>query len=159
MQKYWEDEAKTFNADSMTYLREIEVWIKHTVKDMLMTRYGAGWEVKGIPKEIYKKAKSVADDRNYDNIASGNETETIEIWDCVTLKECREIISLSGHWQDLFEVKFTRPEEARMAGGKAAKTKWIEQIESLQNKLNMASYSVSTADFDFIKAVYAWLKK
>lgn len=159
LQNYWEDEAKTFNADSVTYLREIEAWIKQTIKEALIGRYGVGWEIKGLPKQIYKKAKSLADDRNYDNIASGDDVETIDVWDCVTLKDCKEVVLVGSHWSDLFESKLTRPEETKLSGGKVAKTKWIEQIESLQNKLNMASYSVSTADFDLIKAIYLWIKQ
>ena len=31
LKKYWEDEAKTFNADSVKYLRDIESWVKRTI--------------------------------------------------------------------------------------------------------------------------------
>ena len=58
----------------------------------------------------------------------------------------------------MFEDKLTRPEEEKISGGKAAKTKLIEQIEALQNKLHNPSYSVSTVDFEFIKSVYSWIK-
>ena len=82
----------------------------------------------------------------------------VSVWDCVTLKECKEIVTVGSHWTELFESILTRPEEEKLSGGKAARTKWIEQIESLQNKLNMPSYSVTTAEFEFIKAVYLWTK-
>lgn len=159
LKKYWEDQAKTFNIDSVAYLREIEAWIKNTIQQALMSRYESGWEIKGIPKQIYKRAKSEADDKNYDNTVSGESSDLIGIWDCVTLKECKEIVLVGSHWTDLFESKLTRPEETKIAGGKNAKTKWIEQIETLQNKLNMPSYSVSTEDFEYIKAIYTWITK
>ena len=157
LKEYWENEAKTFNADSMTYLRAIESWVKKTVQTALSDTYGDNWEIKGLPKPIYKRAKSVADERNYDSIAAGDGSNTITVWDCVTLKECKEIVTVGSHWTDLFEEKLTRPEESKLSGGKSARTKWIEQVEVLQNKLNMPSYSVTTAEFDFIKAVYAWI--
>lgn len=156
--EYWENEAKTYNADSMTYLREIESWIKKTIKNSLAAFYGENWEIKALPKPIYKRAKGVADERNYDSITSGDNSNVVSVWDCVTLKECKEIITVGSHWTELFESILTRPEEEKLSGGKAARTKWIEQIESLQNKLNMPSYSVTTSEFEFIKAVYLWAK-
>lgn len=156
--EYWENEAKTYNADSMTYLREIESWIKKTIESSLEKFYGDNWEIKALPKPIYKRAKSVADERNYDSIASGDSSNVVSVWDCVTLKECKEIVTVGSHWTELFESILTRPEEEKLSGGKTARTKWIEQIESLQNKLNMPSYSVTTAEFEFIKAVYLWTK-
>lgn len=115
--------------------------------------------MKAIPKPIYKRAKGVADDRNYDNITSGDGSGTVSIWDCVSLKECREIATVGSHWTDLFESVLTRPEDVKISGGKSAKTKWMEQVESIQNKLNMASYSVSNEEFEFIKSVHTWCKK
>ena len=158
LREYWENEAKTYNADSMTYLREIEAWIKQTIQTALVDKYGDNWEIKALPKPIYKRVKGVADERNYDSIAFGDGTNTISIWDCITLKECKEVVTVGSHWTELFEPLLTRPEEEKISGGKAARTKWIEQVESLQNKLNMPSYSVTTAEFEFIKSVYLWIK-
>lgn len=157
LREYWENEAKTYNADSMTYLREVEVWIKQTIQTALMDKYGDNWEIKSLPKPIYKRAKGISDERNYDSITSGDGANTVSVWDCVTLKECKEIVTVGSHWTELFEGILTRPEEEKISGGKAARTKWIEQVEILQNKLNMPSYSVTTAEFEFIKAVYTWM--
>lgn len=159
LQAYLENEAKTYNADSMAYLREIEVWVKQTIQESLAKEYGDNWEIKGLTKQIYKRAKGVADEKNYDSIASGDGSYTVTVWDCVTLKECKEIVTISNHWTGLFENILTRPEEAKISGGKSEKTKWIEQIEVLKNKLNKPSYSVSTDEFEFIKAVYTWISK
>lgn len=155
---YWENEAKTYNADSMTYLREIEAWIKNTIQISLVEKYGDNWEIKSLPKTIYKRAKGIADERNYDSISSGDGANTISIWDCLTLKECKEVVTAGSHWSEMFETLLTRPEEEKISGGKSARTKWIEQVESLQNKLKMPSYSVTTEEFKFIKAVYLWIK-
>ena len=159
LQTYWANEAKTYNADSLTYLREIEAWVKRQIQAILSEKYGANWEIKGLPRSIYKRAKGIADERNYDNITAGDSSSAISVWDCVTLKECKEIVTVGSHWTELFEELLTRPEETKISGGKTAKTKWIEQIEVLQNKLGKPSYSVSTAEFEFIKAVYAWISK
>lgn len=159
LQTYWANEAKTYNADSLTYLREIEAWVKRKIQEILSDKYGTNWEIKGLPRSIYKRAKGIADERNYDNITAGDSSSAISVWDCVTLKECKEIVTVGSHWTELFEELLTRPEETKISGGKMAKTKWIEQIEVLQIKLGKPSYSVSTAEFEFIKAVYTWISK
>lgn len=158
LKEYWEDEAKTFNADSMTYLREIEIWIKNTIKARLEEKYSDNWEIKALPKGIYKRANGDANERNYDSISAGDTTNKVSLWDCVTLKECKEIVTSGSHWTELFEAVLTRPEDADKAGGKSAKTDWISQIEILQNKLNMPSYSVTSTEFEFIKSVHIWVK-
>lgn len=158
LKEFWENEAKTYNADSLTYLREIEVWIKQTIKMLLVDKYKDNWEIKAIPKNIYKKAKGIADEQNYDNISFGNGNNTVSLWDCVTLKECKDIVTAGNHWTGIFEGVLTRPEDETLSGGKLARTKWIEQIEGLQNKLNNPSYSVTTDEFKFIKTVYNWIK-
>ena len=126
---------------------------------VLSQKYGENWEIKGLPKSIYKRAKSVADERNYDSIATGDGSSPVTIWDCVKLKECGEIVTAGSHWTELFESILTRPEEEKIAGGKSAKTKWLERIDSLQNKLGNASYSVSTTEFEFIKSIHEWICK
>lgn len=158
LKEYWENEAKTYNSDSITYLREIEFWIKNTIKTALVKKYEDNWEIKALPKSIYKKAKSIADERNYDSITSGDGVSTVSIWDCVTLKDCKEIITVGSHWTELFESLFTRPEDKKLSGGKSARTEWIERVANLQNKLNMSSYSVTITEFEFIKSIFLWIK-
>lgn len=158
LKEYWKNEAKTYNSDSITYLREIEFWIKNTIKTALVKKYEDNWEIKALPKSIYKRAKSIADERNYDSITSGDGVSTVSIWDCVTLKDCKEIITVGSHWTELFESLFTRPEDKKLSGGKSARTEWIERVANLQNKLNMSSYSVTITEFEFIKSIFLWIK-
>lgn len=157
MTEYWEEQAKTFNADSMVYIRQIEAWVKGIVQSELKKEYGDNWEIRGLPRPIYKKAKDIADEQNYDSIAAGDDTHIVAIWDCVTLKDCKEIATAGSHWTELFEDKLTRPEETKRPGGKGEKTRWMEQVEILQNKLNLLSYSVTAEEFNFLKDIYAWL--
>lgn len=157
LKEYWENEAKTYNADTLSFIRDIEKCVKDIIRDALVEKYGDNWEIKAIPKPIYKRVKSVADDRNYDNISSESGSAILSPWDCVGLKDCKEIITAGSHWTEMFETALTRPEEVKLTGGKDTKTKWLEQIENLQNKLNISSYSVSVEDFNFVKSVYNWI--
>lgn len=159
LQEYWQNEAKVYNADSLVYLREIEAWVKETVKKSLSEKYGQDWDVKALPKTIYKKAKATADDQNYNSIVAGGGDDKISVWDCVSLKGCKEVVIAGSHWSELFEDILTRPEDKSIQGGKGAKTQWIEQVDTLQTKLKMPSYSVSSTDFEFIKSVHNWIKR
>ena len=51
-----------------------------------------------------------------------------------------------------------RPEETKISGGKEAKTKWLVILENIKNKLQKATYSVSTEDYEFISSIYRWIK-
>lgn len=157
LKEYWENETKTYNSDSMSYLREIEGRIKDIVQAGLQSKYGSKWEIMGLPRNIYKRARSCADEKNYDNISAGDNVDIVSAWDCVSLKECKEIVISGSHWTELYEEKLTRPEDIKLIGGKTAKTKWIEQIEIWQNKLNMPSFSITTADYESIRSIHSWL--
>ncbi len=160
MQEYWEGEARAYNANSIDFLRVVKASIKEKIKNCLIEKYGEQWEMKALPRSIYIRAKSEADSKNYDNVTEyGTSSENISSWDCITLKECREIVTSGSHWTELFENVLTRPEESKKIGGKAEKTKWLERVEGLQNKLNNPSYSVTADEFEFIKAVYDWISK
>ena len=159
LDEYWENEAKAYNDDSIKYIRDIKTWIKNTIQSKLSENYGNNWEIRGIPKTIYTRAKSISDEQTYDIVSSGNVSDTITVWDCITLKDCKEIITSGSHWIDLFESILTLPGEDKLPGGKNAKTKWIERIETLQNKLNMPSYSVTNEEFSFIRSVHSWINE
>ena len=159
LEEYWANEAKVYNADSIKYLRDIESKVKIIIKDKLYSMYGDNWLIKGLPKNIYTRAKSDADNRNYDSITNGNFSETVSEWDCVSLKECKVIVTVGSHWTDIFESILTRPEEEKIHGGKDAKTTWMNQIEVISNKLNMpsSSYSVSSDEFAMIRSIHSWI--
>ncbi len=159
LNEYWEKEAKLYNADSVNYLRDIEFKVKSIIKDRLLELYGENWIIKGLPKNIYTRAKGEADERNYDNISNGDTENTVTEWDCVTLRECKVVVTSGSHWTEIFENLLTRPEEEKLSGGKDAKTNWLNQIEIMSNKLNMptSSYSVSADEFSWLRSIYNWL--
>lgn len=158
LQKYWLDQAKTFNDESMRYLREIETIIKGKIQKELEQSKGENWLITGLPRPVYSRAKEEADNQNYDIIASGNGGPQVTIWDCVTLAECQVVVVYGKNWSELFENIFTRPQESKLTGGKEKKTEWITRLNAITNKLAKSSYSVSTVEYTFIKEVYDWIK-
>ena len=157
--EYWESEISACHEDSQICLRAAVCYVKDTVRTALRQKYGQNWEVLGLPKSIYKRAKSEADLKNYDLVAAGGTREAVSIWDCVTLKECRDVVIAGSHWAELFDTALTRPEERRLSGGKIAKTRWMERMDTLQNKLRLPSARITPADLHLLQAVYLWIQE
>ena len=158
LQDYWLNQAKTFNDESMKYLREIETTVKERIKKELERSKGENWLIIGLPKSVYSRAKKEADDQNYDIIANGSNGVQVTIWDCVTLAECQAVVVYGKNWSELFEKIFTRPLDVKLAGGKDKKTEWFARLNTINNKLSKASYSVTTDEYTFIKEIFDWLK-
>ena len=159
LDEYWLNEAKQFNEDSSVYLRDIEVAVKELIQDRLQTLYGDQWLIKGLPKDIYRKSKDEADTKNYENINSGNDTELIDQWDCVSLSDCKSIITYGTQWKDCFQSEFVRPEDQNSQGTKEVKTEWLSKLNVIQNRLTRPNYSVSAEDFELIRSIHNWMCK
>lgn len=91
LQDYIENETKQYNTEPRDYICSIENVVKEKIAEALEEYYGDNWVIKGIPKSVYKRAKGEADEKNYELISNDEESDISE-WDCVTLKECRDIV-------------------------------------------------------------------
>ena len=156
LQDYIENETKQYNTESSDYIRSIENIVKEKIAEALEEYYGDNWVIKGIPKSVYKRAKGEADEKNYELISNDEESDISE-WDCVTLKECRDIVQYGKNWSEIFENIITRPEERKRTGGKEAKTEWLETVNAEKNKLTKPTYSIPKATFELISSIYSWL--
>ncbi|WP_061312490.1 DGQHR domain-containing protein [Clostridium botulinum] len=159
LETYIENETKQYNSESREYLASIEMNLKEKLSNALEEYYGENWIIKGIPKSVYKRAKSESDERNYENISKGENIDSVTEWECITFAECRDIIIYSHNWSEIFENIVTRPEEKELLGGKEAKTEWISILSKESNRLMKASYSVSKSMFEMIGNIFAWLEK
>ncbi len=157
LNEYWENRAKTFNADSIKYLREIAEWLKTSVIELLEGEFNDEWE-QHIPRAVAKRLVTAAAERRLDIRASGGDANTVSTWDCATLKDCKQIATVGILWNTLFSRVLTRPEDAKTSRNKKDLSSWIDKVDDLQNKLSKSSYSVSIDDFNFIKSTYSWIK-
>lgn len=154
--KEWvRDNSKQFNAESYTLIQDIESIIKADFADKLKRKYGSKWLTQGIPPKVYKQANALMAKQNYDNSNSGI-NKVVDMWDCVTVGNCKDIAVFSSNWTDLFEESYTRPEDVSMSGGKAAKTAWITKFATIANN-SSASYSFSEEEYLFLKSIHTWL--
>lgn len=157
LKEYWDNEAKLYNQESLQFLTEIRKNVKALFERELEKLYGKDWLIKALPKVIYTRAKTEADDQNYDLISSGQSGDEISIWDCVSLTDCKTIATVGNHWTSVFEKFLIRPEEEDIAGGKEAKTEWLSKTETIFNKIQRMSYSVTEAEFELIKSIHLWI--
>ena len=157
LEEFWQNETKIYNEETQEMLREIVSRVKLLISERLGEYFGDSWLIKGLPKNIYTKAKGEADEAMYVHVSSTGEEIDIPIWDYVTLPECKQIILNGKNWSLFFEDTFVRPEESNITGGKDAKTDWLLRINSIANKLAKESYSVPVDEYSYVKSVYDWL--
>lgn len=155
LSEYIENETKQYNAESREYLTFIEEHVKAIIANALESYYGENWIIKGLPKNTYKTAKKMADDKNYELLSNDEEAE-IDTWDCITLADCRGIVTYSHNWSEIFENIVTRPEDVDLSN-KERKTEWMSTMSKEINKISKATYSVPKMTFELISSIYDWL--
>jgi len=157
LDEFWQNEAKVYNDETKTMIFEIESKIKDIISGRLEEYYGDSWLIKGLPKNIYTRAKAEADEAMYEHVSNDGEEIEIPIWNYVSLAECKPIVLNGKNWSLFFEDTFVRPEEINLAGGKDPKTDWILRINTIVNKLSKDSYSVPVDEYSYVKSIYDWL--
>ena len=60
MEKYWKDEAQTFNEESFKMIRNLETFMKNDFKSKLYELHGDNWFKLGVPKTVYDAANQRA---------------------------------------------------------------------------------------------------
>lgn len=158
LEEYIQNETKQYNSATREYLAYIEDSVKNIIARELENYYGENWIIKGLPKSVYKQAKAEADERNYE-LLSKDEDADVDVWDCISLSDCREISIYSKNWSEIFEEELTRPEETKITGGKEAKTEWLITLNKEQNKIAKPAYSVPKNTFEMISSIYKWLSE
>lgn len=157
MDEYWKNDLKTYNQDSILFLRDIEEQLKSLVSEKLEGLHGENWVIKGTPKPVYSRAKKEADDQNYDIVSNGQDMLEVNVLDCLTFADIREIVIFGRNWSEVFEKILVPPLEESAHGDKKRKTEWISDLYTLNNKLTKTSYGVTTQEFEKIEKLRQWL--
>lgn len=133
--KYWEDHDKSHNEDCIRIMAEAEESAKKFVVTVLKQN-NTNW-IQEIPKKVYVKANDEKSKHFY-------ETSTeLDIENFFGMSDLREIIQYGTNWSTHFEKVFTLPSEVKKAGGKKAKTEWMEVIDKLQKNVGRANFNVT----------------
>lgn len=155
LEQWIRDNSKQFNAESFSMIGNLEHYIKNDFSIKLRNKYGEKWIMAGLPPKVYKQANNIMGKKNYE-FSVNNINQTVDIWDCVTLSNCKEIAIFGPNWKDMFEQSYTRPEEVRLLGGKAAKTEWLNRLAKIAAN-NSATTSIPEEDYLFLKSLHDWL--
>ncbi|WP_221643131.1 DGQHR domain-containing protein [Listeria booriae] len=149
---FLENNLKKFNQESRQIINNLETILKSEITNLLQTAYGNDWFInEAVPKKVYDMAIKNASDKNY----LEKRTDITGV-DCLTLSNYRDIMLNKSNWRDIFEKKYTRPEDSRISGGKKAKTEWLQKVYELQKK-NFDEYSVTKDEFNLLNSLQQWL--
>ena len=157
LDEFWQNETKAYNEETKVMLYEIESKLKDIISGRLEDYFGDSWLIKGLPKNIYTKAKNEADEAMYDHISNDGDELEIPIWNYITLSDCKPIILNGKNWSLFFEDTLILPEETNLAGGKDRKTDWILRLCTIMNKLLKESYSVPVDEYSYVRNIHEWL--
>ncbi len=153
MEKYWKDEAQTYNEESFKMIRNLETYMKEDFREKLEQLYGVNWFKSGVPKSVYDSANQRASDKNYE---AKTKAEEVDPWDCLNIIDYRKISTYGKNWSEVFEKVYTKPGEEKLRGGKDAKTGWMQKLERIRNE-NFHSYSVKEDEYGFLCELNEWL--
>lgn len=157
LEDYWQNESKEFNEETRSMLHEVESKVKLLIYERLSDYYGESWLIKGLPKNIYTRAKSVADEAVYEHVSNDGDEFEKPLWEFISLADCKPIILNGRNWSLFFEDTFVRPEEINLSGGKDPKTDWILRLNTIINKLTKDSYSVTSDEYFYVKSIHEWI--
>lgn len=154
LDEYLTEQEQEFNTEAYEIVREIELFLKRDVRARLEDELGASWFKEGVPLKVYRDASNLAVDKNREL----DEEEEVEPWDCLNLIHYQDILQDDhARWMELFEQRYTRPEDENKKGGWKARTSWISELNRIRNDV-AHSYAVSQEDYDFLVSLKTWLE-
>ena len=98
------------------------------------------------------RLQNEATEINYDNAEKGLDLPDVEPWDCATLDDVQEVVVYGGNWQNIFKELLADPTLPK--GDYKVRTAWMNKVCILSKK-NRKIYSVSKADYDWLKELHA----
>lgn len=145
------DEAKQFNTDSYSMVREIEAFLKHDIRVRLEDKFGSSWFKDGVPRKVYQAAETLRAEKQYEAGAD----ETIDWWDCLFLINYREILTHGGMalWNEIYDKTYTLPGLAKGSSWKD-KSDWMVQLNEIRKKVSHDG-TVSEAEFEFLQVLHS----
>jgi len=151
--EYVANQAKQFNDESYSLIRDIESHLKVDIRDRLERAYSANWFKLGLPKVVYQKATALAADKNY----GVTEEDEVEPWDCLNLSDYHQIMTQSQvFWDQILDDSYAAPSDRKKGISYKQKCRWMNELIRIRNS-NAHSYSVTEDEFNFLSSLHGWL--
>jgi DNA sulfur modification protein DndB len=141
---YEKKESKEYNEEAYATIRDIEQSLNSRFKQLLMDNFGTGWFEEGVPPQIQDEAVRLAQQKKREK------HRDVHPWHCLRIIDYRTIAL--RNWQSIFADVVTLPDEQKLAGGKDAKTLWLDKVGRIRNQ-NMHSYSITKEELEFLKKI------
>jgi DNA sulfur modification protein DndB len=148
LDEYEKKESKVYNEEAYATIRDIEQFLNHKYKELLIDNFGNGWFEEGVPAQIQDDAVMLAQQKKREKHVE------VHPWECLKIIDYRTIAL--RNWQSIFANVITLPGEEKIAGGKDAKTLWLDRVGKIRNQ-NMHSYSITKDELDFLKNVKTFI--
>lgn len=145
------DEAKQFNTDSYSMVRDIEAFMKQDIRVRLEDKFGSSWFKDGVPRKVYQAAETLRAEKQYEAGAD----ETIDWWDCLFLINYREIMTHGGMalWNEIYDKTYTLPGLVKGSSWRD-KSDWMVQLNEIRKKVSHDG-TVSEAEFEFLQVLHS----
>jgi len=153
LQEWIDNNTKKYNEESFKMIRDLESFFKLDFKKRLFEKFGDSWLTLALPKNVYKSASDLATEKELED---GKPRGSVDIWDCLTIINYRDIAMYGKNWSEIFDKHYTRPGEESISGGKEAKTGWMVKLNVIRNK-NFHTYSITKDEFEFLTELKQWL--
>lgn len=145
---YEKKESKEYNEEAYATIRDIEQSLNSKFKQLLTDNFGTGWFEEGVPPQIQDEAVRLAQQKKREK------HRDVHPWSCLRIIDYRTIAL--RNWQSIFADIVTLPDEQKLAGGKDAKTLWLDKVGRIRNQ-NMHSYSITKEELDFLKKIKSFV--
>ena len=73
LEEFWQNETKMYNDETVSMIQEIITKVKLLISERLNDYFGESWLIKGLPKNIYTRAKGEADEAMYIHVTNTGE--------------------------------------------------------------------------------------
>lgn len=152
LNEWIQNEAKSYNDDAFQICDALQLYAKQIVAEKLYEKHGTKWFNAALPKKVVLRLQNEATEINYDNAEKGLELPDVEPWDCATLDDVQEVVTYGGNWQNTFKELLADPTQPK--GDYKVRTAWMNKV-CILGKKNRKTYSVSKADYDWLKELHA----
>lgn len=142
-----------YNDEALRMLQQISEDIRDDVRKRLVGYFGDSWFTQGLPKSVYDKTTKAANDYNYANGVLGLKKEA---WDFITLADCKNIVTKSGNWAEVFENTYSDPKYGKTKAKKGDKAEWLNKLSRIFSQ-NFETYSVTEEEYKTVSDVYNWI--
>lgn len=152
LDEWWANNSKEHNDETRAMLEEITAQVTKWVWDFLTDK---GLDIPiGLDVKLYDAARKSFYAKGIDH-----EPGKREKWSFATLADCLTVANYRNYWSEGLNKILTRPNERDKRSPKATKTQWMGKLHKVASGLTKSGYSVKNDDYEYISAIFEWVRE